>query len=88
MKSYMLHWFLVVNIFWSPCKVVYWGILKSLQKKKMHPEKNCFLKKCKLSHLKYQTTQRSVQNCRQYRLENKIEVQCKRVKKKIFKKVK
>lgn len=67
-------------------------ILKSLQssilrdtkkstKKKMHPEKNCFLKKCKLSHLKYQTTQRSVQNCRQYRLENKIEVQCKRKKK-------
>lgn len=44
MNSYMLHWFLVVNIFWSPCKVVYWGILKSLQKKKMHPEKNLFSK--------------------------------------------
>lgn len=51
----------------------------------MHPEKNCFLKKCKLSHLKYQTTQRSVQNCIQYRLENKIEVQCK--KKKYLKKL-
>lgn len=68
-------------------------ILKSLQtsilrdtkkstKKKMHQKKkNGFLKKCKLSHLKYQTTQKSIQNCRQLRLANKIEVQCKRVKK-------
>lgn len=69
-------------------------ILKSLQssilrdtkkstKKENAPRKNGFLKKCKLSHLKYQTTQRSVQKCRQYRLENKIEIQCKRVKKNI-----
>lgn len=46
-------------------------ILKSLQtsilrdtkkstKKKMHQKKNGFLKKCKLSHLKYQTTLKSI----------------------------
>lgn len=72
-------------------------ILKSLQtsilrdtkkstKKKMHQKKkNGFLKKCKLSHLKYQTTQKSIQNCRQLRLANKIEVQCERVKKNYLK---
>lgn len=71
-------------------------ILKSLQtsilrdtkkstKKKMHQKKNGFLKKCKLSHLKYQTTQKSIQNCRQLRLANKIEVQCERVNKNYLK---